>query len=212
MDPIRILMADDHPMFRDGLRALLSSVSNIVLIGEATTGDEVVDQAAQLQPDIILMDIQMPGLDGIEATRRILNTSPHIRILILTMFEDHDSILAAMRAGARGYLLKGARQDEILRAIQTVDDGGAIFNAPIAQRLLNYLGTSHWKARSNIFPELTDRELEILNLVAAGHNNAQIAQRLFLSPKTVRNHVSNIFHKLEVADRIQAVLQAKKAG
>ena len=212
MDNVSIIIADDHPLFRDGLRLLINSINDFELLGEADSGQQIIEEAARLQPDVILMDIKMPGIDGIEATRRILTTSPHIGILILTMFEDDDSVFAAMRAGARGYLLKGARQEEILAAVRAVHRGEAIFGAPIAQKLLGYLSAPKPTGVSAIFPELTAREVEILNLIASGDNNAEIAQRLFLSPKTVRNHVSNIFHKLEVADRAQAIIRARTAG
>ncbi len=208
MDPIRILIADDHPLFRDGLRALLESVP-------AMTGNEVVVQAASLQPDVILMDIKMPGLNGIEATRRILQTSPHIRILILTMFEDDESVFAAVRAGARGYLLKGAVQEETLRAIRAVAHGEAIFGPAVAERLMHYFGSTRPTAKSGpaqFFPELTDREYEILTLIAQRKSNAEIATHFVLSPKTVRNHVSNILSKLQVADRTEAMHAAWTAG
>jgi DNA-binding NarL/FixJ family response regulator len=195
MDPIRLLIADDHPLFRDGLRALLESVPDIQVIGEVATGNEAFTQACALQPDVILMDIKMPGFNGIEATRRILQTSPHIRILILTMFEDDESVFAAVRAGARGYLLKGASQEETLRAIHAVASGEAIFGPAVAERLMGYFGRVRPNAKSGpaqFFPELTDREYEILALIAQRKSNADIATHFVLSPKTVRNHVSNI--------------------
>src|SRR5438128_7817955 len=183
MEPIRILIADDHPLFRDGLRVLLESVPDMQVMGEAMTGNEVVVQAASLQPDIILMDIKMPGLNGIEATRRILQTSPHIRILILTMFEDDESVFAAIRAGARGYLLKGAVQEETLRAIRAVGNGEAIFGPGVAERLMHYFGSMRPAGKSGrgpaqFFPELTEREYEILTLVARRKSNAEIAAHL----------------------------------
>ncbi len=215
MDPIHILIADDHPLFRDGLRALLESVPDMQVIGEAATGDEVITQANTLQPDVILMDLKMPGLNGIEATRRILRTSPHMRILVITMFEDDDSVFAAIRAGARGYLLKGAVQEETLRAIRAVAHGEAIFGPAVAERLVLYFGSMRPTATSGpaqFFPELTDREYEILTLIAQRKSNADIAARLVLSPKTVRNHVSNILSKLQVADRTEAMHAAWTAG
>jgi DNA-binding NarL/FixJ family response regulator len=215
MDPIRILIADDHPLFRDGLRALLESVSDMQVIGEAATGDEALTQARTLQPDVILMDLKMPGMNGIEATRRILHTSPHIRILVVTMFEDDDSVFAAIRAGARGYLLKGAAQEETLRAIRAVSHGEAIFGPAVAERLMGYFGSVRPIARSGpaqFFPELTEREYEILTLIAQRKSNPDIAARLVLSPKTVRNHVSNILSKLQVADRTEAMHAAWTAG
>ena len=215
MDPIRILIADDHPLFRDGLRVLLESVADMQVIGEAATGDEALAQAHALQPDLILMDIKMPGINGIEATRRILQASPHIRILILTMFEDDESVFAAVRAGARGYLLKGAVQEETLRAIHAVASGEAIFGPSIAERLIHYFGSTRPTVKSDpaqFFPGLTDREYEILTLLAQHKSNADIAARLILSPKTVRNHVSNILSKLQVADRTEAMYAAWTAG
>jgi DNA-binding NarL/FixJ family response regulator len=213
---IRVLIADDHPFFRDGLRVLLEATLDTELAGEATDGDEVVALAAELHPDIILMDLRMPGLGGIEATRRILERSPETGILVVTMVEDDDSVFAAMRAGARGYLLKGADRDEMLLAIRAVKRGEAVFGPGIARRLIRYFSSptpaSSRTLRRSIFPELTDREREILDLLAAGHNNQEIADNLFLSLKTVRNYVSNIFTKLQVADRAHAIIRAREAG
>ena len=210
MELIRVLIADDHPLFRDGLRTLLNAVPETEFVGEVATGEDAIAQAAALQPDIILMDLHMPGLNGIEATRAILHTSPHIGILVLTMFEDDDSVFSAMRAGARGYLLKGADQAEIVRAITVVSHGEAIFSPSIAGRLMHYFATLG--SLPQAFPELTVREREILVLIAQGWNNAEIAGRLVLSQKTVRNHVSNVFSKLQVADRAQAIILAREAG
>src|SRR6266487_3343238 len=210
MEPIRVLIADDHLFFRGGLRVLLDSVGDTEVVGEASTGDEAIAQATTLQPDVILMDLHMPGLNGIEATRRILRTSPHIGILVVTMYEDDDSVFAAMLAGARGYLLKGADQAEMLRAIQAVSRGEAIFSPAIAQRLMHYFALLGSVPQA--FPELTDREREILALIAQGRSNTEIAGYLVLSAKTVRNHVSNIFNKLQVVDRAQAIIRARDAG
>jgi DNA-binding NarL/FixJ family response regulator len=215
MEPIRILIADDHPLFRDGLRVLLESVPDMQVLGEATAGNEVIAKATSLQPDVILMDIQMPGTNGIEATRRIQQASPHIRILMLTMFEDDESVFAAMRAGARGYLLKGAVQEETLRAIRAVAAGEAIFGPAVAERLIQYFSTTRPAGTggpAQFFPELTEREYEILALLAQRKSNAEIAAQLVLSPKTVRNHVSNILSKLQVADRAEAMRAAWAAG
>ena len=212
MDKTSILIADDEPAFRSGLRALFKSTDDLALVADAATGSEALRLAAELQPDIILMDINMPGVNGIEATRRILTTSPHIGILILTMFEDDDSVFAAMRAGARGYLLKGALKAEMLRAIQTVSGGGVVFGAAIAQRMMRYFAGLKPVEPADLFPELTDREREILMLIAQGYTNAEMAQRLTLSGKTVRNHITNIFSKLQVADRAQAIVRARDAG
>jgi DNA-binding NarL/FixJ family response regulator len=212
MEPVRVLIADDHPHFRDGLRALLLSASDLEVVGEAGDGEETISLAAELQPDVILMDLNMPGVGGIEATRRILRTSPHIAILVISMFEDDDSIFAALQAGARGYLLKGALKAEILRSIRAVSSGEAIFGPGIAKRLMQYFASSRPTAPKDAFPELTEREREILTLIAQHETNPEIAKRLHLSPKTIRNHVSNIFTKLQVADRAQAIIRAREAG
>lgn len=212
MDRIRILIADDHPVFRYGLRALLSAEPTTEVIGEATTGEEALAQALSLQPDVILMDLNMPGVNGIEATRRIVAEIPHVNILVLTMFDDDDSVFAAMRAGARGYLLKGAEGEETVRAIRVVSGGEAIFSPSIARRLMQYFGASRPTAPPQLFPDLTEREREILTLIAQGYTNPAIAEKLVLSPKTVRNHVSNIFSKLQVAGRAEAIIRARDAG
>jgi DNA-binding NarL/FixJ family response regulator len=182
------------------------------VVGEAASGEDAITLAENLQPDVILMDIKMPGVNGLQAMREILHTSPHIRILIVSMLEDDDSVFAAMRAGASGYVPKGANQDEMLRAIRAVANGEAIFGPGIAQRLIGFFSAARPSVQSRIFPELTERELEILGLIAQGHTNEEIAEQLVLSLKTVRNHVSNIFSKLQVADRAQAVLRAREAG
>jgi DNA-binding NarL/FixJ family response regulator len=211
-EAIRILIADDHTLFRSGLRSLLTSLPDTLVVGEAATGDEAIRLAAELQPDVILMDIQMPGLNGIEATRRIIHTSPHIGIIMVTMFEENDSVFAAMRAGARGYVLKGADQEEMLRTIRAVARGEALFGPAIAQRLVHFFATPQPATTPTVFPELTEREREVLDLIAQGLDNSAIAYRLTLSLKTVRNHVSNIFSKLQVADRAQAIIRARDAG
>jgi DNA-binding NarL/FixJ family response regulator len=209
MEPTRVLLADDHPVFLGGMRALLDSTPGVVVVGEATTGDEAVTAATQRQPDVVVMDIQMPGLNGIDATREIVARSPHIGVLILTMFEDDDSVFAAMRAGARGYLLKGSAPHDIVRAIETVGRGEAIFGIAIARRLIDFFVAS---PQTYPFPELTEREREVLDLLAQGKSNSDIAHRFVISAKTVRNHVSNIFAKLHVADRAQAIVRAREAG
>jgi DNA-binding NarL/FixJ family response regulator len=211
-DLIQVLIADDHTLFRDGLRALLNSVPDLEVLGEASDGAEAVRLAAELQPDVVLMDIQMPGVNGIEATRRILRTSPHIGIIIVTMFEDDDSVFQAMRVGARGYVLKGAEQDEMLRTIRAVARGEALFGPAIATRLMSFFSSLTPTTPADAFPELTEREREVLDLIAKGYNNAEIASQLVLSPKTIRNNVSNIFSKLQVADRAQAIILARDAG
>ena len=212
MDRIRILIADDHPVFRYGLRALLQAEPVTEVVGEAMTGNEAIALATSLQPDVILMDLNMPGINGIEATRRILATHPHINILVLTLSDDDDSVFAAMRSGARGYLLKGAEGDETVRAIHAVSSGEAIFSPSIARRLMQYFGAPRPTAAPQTFPDLTEREREILTLIAQGYTNTAIAGQLVLSPKTVRNYVSNIFSKLQVADRAGAIIRARDAG
>jgi len=212
MDPLRVLIADDHPLFRKGMRALLVAAQDIEVVGEATTGQEVIELAATLQPDVILMDLQMPGINGIEATRQILHTSPHIRILVITLFEDDASVFSALRAGARGYVLKDAKEEEMLRAIRSVGSGEAIFSPAIATRLISFFAAPRPDASKEIFPTLTEREREILHLLARGSTNHTIAQQLALSVKTVNNYVSNIFSKLQVTDRAQAIIRARDAG
>jgi DNA-binding NarL/FixJ family response regulator len=209
-EPVRVLVADDHPLFREGLIALINDGPGTELAGTAATGTEAVDLARQTQPDVVVMDLHMPGLTGIEATRRIVADTPRIAVLVLTMFDEDDSIVAALRAGARGYLLKGADRDQIGCGIRAVASGEIIFGTHLAERVLGYLTTA--AAPPPVFPQLTDREREVLELVAQGQPNAAIAARLYLSHKTVRNHVSNILSKLQVADRAQAVAQARDAG
>ena len=209
---IRILIADDHAVVREGLRAVLGSEPDMEVVGEAATGKEVIERAAELRPDVILMDIQMPGINGIEATRRILDASPKVGVVVLTMFEDDESVFSAMRAGARGYVLKGAHPSEILKVLRAVAGGEAYFGPEIARRLVHFFSTPKSASPAEAFPELTAREREILDLIARGHNNATIAARLFVSPKTVGNHISHIFTKLQVADRAQAIIRAREAG
>ena len=212
MESTSILLADDHAIFRYGLRAMLGSTPEFEVVGEAATGEEAVARAAELRPDVVLMDIEMPGVNGIEATRRILEGNPTVGVVVLTMFDDDDSVFAAMRAGARGYVLKGADGDEVLNVVRAVASGEAHFGPRIAQRLMGFFSAPKPSALSEVFPELTAREREILGFIAQGRSNAEIARRLFLSPKTVRNHVSNIFTKLRVADRAQAIVRAREAG
>jgi DNA-binding NarL/FixJ family response regulator len=212
METVRVLIADDHPVFRFGLRALLSAEPGIAVVGEATTGEEAIEQVEQQHPDVTLMDIDMPGISGIEATRRITQADPQAGILVLTMFEDDDSVFAAMRAGARGYLLKGTAADDTIRAIRAVGSGEAIFSPSVALRLMQYFSAPPVSAAPQAFPELTEREREVLELIAQGYTNTAIAERLVLSAKTVRNHVSNIFGKLQVAGRAEAIIRARDAG
>jgi DNA-binding NarL/FixJ family response regulator len=212
MDAIRILVADDQAITRSGLQALLAAAENIEIVGEACDGQEAVDLAASLQPDVILMDLRMPGINGIEATRRIHRTSPRISILVLTVFEDDTSVFPAIRAGARGYLLKNTEQDELLRAIRTVASGGAIFSPGIAQKVLGYLSAPSPNLPGDLFDELTSREYEILELIAQAKTNAEIATFLNLSPKTVSNYVSNVLLKVHATDRAKLMLLALEAG
>lgn len=215
MNPTRVLIADDHPFFREGLRVLLEATADMELAGEATDGGEAVELARTLEPDVILMDLKMPGMGGIDATRKILQQRPETGILVVTMVEEDDSVFAAMRAGARGYLLKGADKEEMLLAIRAVGRGEAIFGPGIARRMIQYFSSqprTPAQLSRSVFPELTDREREILDFIAAGKSNQEIASELYLSLKTVRNYVSNIFTKLQVADRAQAIIRAREAG
>ena len=211
-DTVRVLIADDHPLFREGMRGRLDRVADIAVVGEAASGDEAVELAHKLEPHIILMDIKMPGLNGIEATREILRANPQIGILVLTMFEDDDSVFAAMRAGAKGYLLKDSGGEGVVHAIRAVASGEAVFGPGVAERIIGYFSAPRAAAPQRAFPELTEREEEVLSLVAQGKSNREIARQLFVSLKTVRNHVSNILLKLQVADRAQAVIRARDAG
>lgn len=210
-EPIRVLLADDHAAFRSGLAALLRTVAGIALVGEASDGEEAVAQTLEVQPDVVVMDLDMPRIDGIEATRRIVATSPHVAVLVLSMYEDDDQVFGALKAGARGYILKGSDRGEIVRSIRSVSSGEAIFGPGIARRLVAFFAARP-AVEPTVFPELTEREREILDMVARGLSNPEITKRLVLSPKTVRNHVSNIFSKLQVADRAQAIVRAREAG
>jgi len=210
MEPIRVVLADDHPVVRSGLRALLESLPDYEVVAEATDGEAAVRETQLTRPDVVLMDIRMPGLDGIEATRRVRAAVPDAAVLVLTMFDDDDTVFAAMRAGAQGYLLKGAEQAEIDRAIRSVVAGEAIFSPGVAQRVLGYFASP--PAATDPFPELTSRERDVLDLVAAGHRNQAIAGELALSPKTVANHASAVFAKLHVIGRAEAVERARRAG
>jgi DNA-binding NarL/FixJ family response regulator len=211
-EALRMLLVDDHPLVREGLRALLTALPGMTIVGECDNGEDAEARALDLQPDIILMDLHMPRLNGIEATRRIVRASPRVGVLVLTMLEDDDSVFGAMRAGARGYLLKGASKAEVLRAISVVAHGEAIFSPPIARRLMQYFANMRPVIPQHAFPELTEREREVLGLIVEGKSNAQLAELLSLSPKTVSNHISNIFNKLQVLDRAQAVSKARQAG
>jgi DNA-binding NarL/FixJ family response regulator len=208
---IRVGIADDHPVVRDGLRALLATMPGLALVAEAGTGREAVRMAVEAKPDVLVMDLRMPDLDGAAATAEIRRLAPEVVVLVLTMFDDDDSVFAAMRAGARGYLVKGAPQEEIARAIASVAGGGAVFGPGVARRVLDYFAAPVARADTP-FPELTPREREVLDLIAAGLPNATIARTLTLSPKTVGNHISTIFAKLQVATRAEAIVRARDAG
>jgi DNA-binding NarL/FixJ family response regulator len=212
---IRVLIADDHVFYREGVRAFLENEPDIEVVGEAGNGEEVLAKTAEVKPDVILMDLKMPGINGIEATRRVHETNPEIGVLALTMFDDDDSVFAAMRAGARGYLLKDAGKNQVVRAIVAVKGGEAIFSPAIAGRMIQFFSAPITDSRNNqseVFAELTEREIEILDLVARGQSNKEISNRLSLSVKTVQNYVSSILAKLQVADRIQAMMRAREAG
>ncbi len=212
MDGLRVLIADDHPLVRKGLRSVLAGVPQLEVVGEAASGREAAERAAELQPDVVLMDLQMPGGSGIEATREIVRTSPNIRVLIVTLFEDEESVFTALRAGARGYVLKDTDEEELVQAIRAVGRGEAIFSPSVASRVLSYFAAQRPAAPPQAFPNLTDREREVLQLIAQGASNIAIAKKLALSPKTVGNYVSNIFAKLQVADRAEAIIRAREAG
>jgi DNA-binding NarL/FixJ family response regulator len=212
VEKIRVLIVDDHAEFRAGLRAMLRAAADLEVMGEAQQGEEAVDLALRLQPDIVLMDLQMPGMNGIDATRRIVDTSPHVGVIMLTMFDDDNSVFAAMRAGARGYLLKGALKGEILHAVRGVAEGEAIFGSGLARRMMNFFAALKPQSAADNLPELTAREVEVLELLTQHCTNQAIADRLGISLKTARNHVSNILSKLQVADRAAAILRARAAG
>lgn len=212
MEKIRILIADDQVITRSGLRVLLSTSEELEIVGEASDGEEAISKAYAEQPDVILMDLRMPGVNGIEATRRIYRTNPHIGILILTVFEDDSSVFPAIRAGARGYLLKNSEQEDLVRAIRTVAIGGAVFSPGIAQKVLGYLTSSQIQPASTLFEELTEREREILELIAKGKTNPEIASHLNLSVKTVSNYISNVLLKVHATDRAKLMLMALEAG
>lgn len=203
---MKIIIADDHPLFRKGVRNLLGTTEDLEVVGEASSGDEALESAGTLQPDLVLMDIRMPGLNGIEVTRLIKQAFPHIEVLILTMFRDDQSVFTAMRAGAKGYVLKDADEDELLQSIRMVGSGRAVFSSDIAGRMIHFFSapTAADPAKHPELSELTKRELEILQRIAAGETNAQISGQLHISVKTVANNVSNLLNKLQVADRNEA--------
>jgi DNA-binding NarL/FixJ family response regulator len=214
---IRVVIVDDHPVVRRGLRALLETLAGIEVAGEAADGAAAVREVQLTRPDAVLMDVQLPGMDGIEATRRIAACCPHVAVLVLTMFDEDTTVFTAMQAGAKGYLLKGSEQDAIARGLRAVVAGEVIFGPQVAARVLNYFAASG-SATATVdeadaaFPELTPRETEILNLLASGHRTAAIAEQLYLSPKTVSNNLTAIFAKLQVASRAEAIVLARKRG
>lgn len=209
---IKVLVVDDHPMYREGLVTAIEAMADVTVVGDAGDGAAAVDLAGRLDPDVVLMDLHMPTMNGIDATARIVEHRPETAVLVLTMLDGDDSVFAAMRAGARGYLLKGADRAEIVGAIEAVAQGGVVFSSGIASRVLAFFAAGPAGPNLVPFPELTEREREVLDLVARGLTNTEIARRLVLSAKTVRNHVSNVFTKLQVAGRAEAVAQARDAG
>ncbi|WP_182874151.1 response regulator [Microbispora sp. H10670] len=210
--PVTVLVVDDHPVFREGFAALLGSIDEVEVVGTAATGAEAVEQAARHEPDVVVMDVSMPGMDGIEATRHILRERPETGVVVLTMSEEDGTIFEALRAGARGYLLKGAEPEEVVRAITTVAGGGVVFGAVLAGRITDFLAPRPRSGAATAFPGLTAREHEVLDLVAAGLSNGEIAARLFLSQKTVRNHVHAVLGKIQAADRAEAIIRGRDAG
>ncbi|WP_400994683.1 response regulator [Agromyces sp. GXQ0307] len=212
-EPIRVVLVDDHPVYRDGLAMLLASLDGVEVVATAGDGEAAQSVIDDAEPDVVVMDVQMPRLDGIAATREAVARHPHLAVVVLTMSEDDETVFAAMRAGARGYLVKGASQHEIRSAIDAAARGELVFGAAIARRVAEFFAAGPASApAAEVFPQLTAREREVLDLLAAGRSNPQIAQALFLSPKTVRNNVSNIFAKLQVADRAEAIVRARDAG
>lgn len=211
-ETLRVVIADDHPAFRRGLRGMLTSVDGVEVVADAADGEQCVTVTVELRPHVVLMDLHMPIVNGIDATRRLTEAVPDSAVVVLTMLEDDDSVFAAMRAGARGYLLKGADQDDIVRAIRAAASGDVIFGPVIAQRVREYFAGSRHSESARAFPQLTERELEVLELIARGERNQTIAEKLGVSEKTVRNHVSNIFAKLQVVDRSEAIVRAREAG
>ena len=208
---LRVLVVDDHPVFRMGMCALLSSIDGLEVVGEAADVDAAVEAAVATGPDVVVMDLHLGDGSGIDATRRILALRPEIGVLAVTMMDDDDSVFAAMRAGARGYLLKGAAPDDIERAVRSVANGDVILGPQVAAQAIGFLSSGQPSA-AVAFPELTVREREILDLVARGLDNTSVSRRLDLSPMTIRNHLSNVFTKLQVADRSQAIIRARDAG
>ena len=208
----RVLLVDDHPLFLDGVRAALSGAEGLEVVGEAHDVASGLVMVTELRPDVVLMDLNLPDGSGIDATRAVLRSNPETRVLVMTMADEDDAVVAAMRAGARGYVVKGAGRAELIQSVQTVAAGGAVFSATVADRLVGYFADLAAHPGREIFPRLSDREREVLELVARGHDNRRIARELFISDKTVRNHVSSLFTKLEVPDRAEAIRRARRAG
>ena len=208
MTPVRVVLADDHPMVRYGIAAVLETSDEVELVAEASDGAELLAAVAQHAPDVVVTDLDMPGMSGIEAIRQL----PGVPVLVLTMHADDESLFAALRAGARGYLLKGADRAELVRAIQSVAAGEAVYGGPVAARIVRFFTGAQQEFAAQVFPELTERERDVLTLLADGRRNSEIAARLHLSDKTVRNHVSSVLLKLQVPDRTAAALKAREAG
>lgn len=208
--PVRVVIVDDHPVVVDGLRASLESSPGFQVLGEAGSGEEAIRRVDELHPDVVLMDLEMPGMGGLEAIRRLTRRHPDVAVLVLTMFDQDELVLSALRAGARGYILKGAPRDDVVRSITAVARGDAVFGGDVADRLLGMVAFR--TTLPTAFPELSDREREVFALLAKGMSNGAIARRLDLSPRTVANHVSNILPKVHATDRAQAVIAAREAG
>ncbi|MGN6782213.1 MAG: response regulator [Marmoricola sp.] len=210
--PVRVVLADDHPMFRYGVAAVLAAVPEIELVGQAESGSALLDVARRTRPDVVVTDLRMPDLDGVAVTRALLHERPELPVLLLTMHDDDESVYGAMRAGARGYLLKGADADELVATITALAAGGTVFGPSVARRIVGFFLESSQRYLQGTFPELTARERQVLDLLAAGRRNSAIAAQLDLSEKTVRNHLSSILAKLQVSDRAAAIVRAREAG
>jgi len=210
--PIRVVIADDHPMFRFGLQAALAQSGDVQVVGEASTGAELVDVVSASTPDVVITDVHMPDLDGVAATRVLLQRDPDLAVLVVSMLDDDETVFAALREGARGYLLKGAGATQIIATVQALARGETVYGPGVAERVNGFFRTSTRQYAGAVFPQLTAREREVLDLVAAGQGNATIGKTLSLSEKTVRNHVSNLLMKLDVHDRSEAIVKARSAG
>jgi DNA-binding NarL/FixJ family response regulator len=211
-EPVRVVLADDHPMFRYGLRAVLAASDDIEVVAECASGASLLVAVDRELPAVVLTDLAMPGIDGATATARIAERYPTVAVLVLTMHDDDEAVFSALRAGARGYLLKDASADEIVSAVLAVAGGEAVFGAPVAQRIVDFFTDAHSSYAANVFPELSVREREVLDQIAVGRGNHEIARRLVLSEKTVRNYVATILTKLQVPNRAAAVARARDAG